>query len=148
MCDTQVRYCQWSSLCKESLTYDFILQYFHWNAQVTTTALLRTWPALRSAGQMYVLTWKVIIIVIIVSLWWPHPGAGLVTGVVPHMHPRPVHPLLVLYAVCRALSSWLILDSQDGTDHHYLGHQAPGGEHTLPDEGLQLGALADGGVVK
>ena len=30
----------------------------------------------------------------------------------------------------------------------YLGHQAPGGVDTFPDEGLQLGALADGGVVK
>ena len=30
----------------------------------------------------------------------------------------------------------------------YLGHEAPGGVDTFPDEGLQLGALADGGVVK
>ena len=30
----------------------------------------------------------------------------------------------------------------------YLGHEAPGGVDTLPDEGLQLGALANGGVVK
>ena len=29
-----------------------------------------------------------------------------------------------------------------------LGHEAPGGVDTFPDEGLQLGALADGGVVK
>ena len=33
----------------------------------------------------------------------PHPGAGLVTGVVPHMHPGPEHPLLVLDGVARAL---------------------------------------------
>ena len=30
----------------------------------------------------------------------------------------------------------------------YLGHEAPGGVDAFPDEGLQLGALADRGVVK
>ena len=38
---------------------------------------------------------------------WPdvgaHPGAGLLTGVVAHVHRAPVHPLLVLQAVARAL---------------------------------------------
>ena len=30
----------------------------------------------------------------------------------------------------------------------YLGHQAPGGEDALSDECLELGTLADGGIVE
>ena len=39
-------------------------------------------------------------------------------------------------------------DVHDDHDDVYLRHEAPGGGYALPNECLQLGALANGGIVK
>ena len=88
----------------------------------------------------------IIIIIIIIMMASPRSLSGHWSGASrapPPCRPSPRTQCCMPGSVIR-----LDISLRSSLTIIYLGHEAPGGVDTFPDEGLQLGALADGRVVK